>query len=343
MAAFICHFTGNGILSNVLGFKFLSLIFYAGTTIVIALILTHIAPERAVQGVILFAWNPLTLYDTLGNAHNDIVMIFFILLGVYALLRGHYSWALLALTAGGLIKIVPLILLPLAWMTAWSALRGRGRRLRFTFLTGAACVGLTLAAVAPFLNHWDQLKLLPTLTDLYTTSLPAFVEAQLQPHLGLVSSREIVAAADYTLLAGIVIFQTIRIWKAAKVVEEPIRNRSEAASQALVFVRMAAQMLLFYLVFTCAWFQAWYTLWPLALAALLPSGPIPWTAMLLCYAGLWKTPIFNFLLFRSPVNLPPSTVRETLLGPLTLGVVWAYLAAQAVSQQISRSRRPIRI
>jgi hypothetical protein len=328
LAALISRLAGNGFLANLLGFKLLNLVFYAGSTVLVAQILKHVSPQRILQGVVLFAWNPLTLYEGLGNSHNDIVMIFFLLLGIYAVLRSHFTWGMLALMAGALVKFIPLVVLPLAWMAGLRGLQSRRARLRFTLLTGLACAALALAVFAPFLNTWDRLKLLPTLSSLYTTSLPAFIQAQLQLrlHIGAKFSQAVVAFTAYAALAAFIACQMRRIWKDTPAGGEPAGRRTPASAAA--FMHAATWTLLFYLIFACDWFQPWYSLWPLALAALLPEGTLTWTAMLLAYVSLWKTPLFNFLLF--PTHLPPVNVRETLLGPLTLGLVWLYLATRAV-------------
>ncbi len=345
LAAGMSRLAGNSPLANVLVYKFLDLVFYGLSSALIALILNRAAPQRALQGVVLFAWNPLILYETLGNAHNDIVMVFFILLGVYAFLRGHSSWTMLALTAGALVKIIPFMLLPLAWIAGLRLLRSWQQRVRFTLTIGAACAGLILVTAAPFLNSWGSLKLIPTLTDLFTTSLPAFVQAQLQPRIGVHSSQLIVAYAAYAILGVVILIQMRRIWVALRSGTEPAQamQQSQAGMQTvwLALVKAATATLLFYLIFTCDWFQAWYAIWPLGLAALLPEGPIIWTALLLSYVSLWKTPIFNFFLFTSNISLPPATWRETLLGPVTLGLVWLYLAARAIFDWAA-SRRSIR-
>ena len=43
---------------------------------------------------------------------------------------------------------------------------------------------------------------------------------------------------------------------------------------------------LFYLLFTCLWCQSWHTLWPSALAAILPEGETSRIAVLLSYSAL---------------------------------------------------------
>jgi hypothetical protein len=80
---------------------------------------------------------------------------------------------------------------------------------------------------------------------------------------------------------------------------------------------------MFYLLVACLWFHQWYTLWPLAVAALLPPGHAPRLAALFSYTALIKPLIMGPLLFwQKP--LPPQTLRETLLGPSVMILAWLY-------------------
>jgi alpha-1,6-mannosyltransferase len=102
------------LIGNVLVFKRIAVLGYAGTALVIGLILRRHAPERALVGVVLFAWNPLVIYAfTAGNGHNDAVMAFFLVLGCYWLLRRRFTLAALAQTAGALVKFVSILLVPI--------------------------------------------------------------------------------------------------------------------------------------------------------------------------------------------------------------------------------------
>jgi len=265
------------------------------------------APERALQGVCLFAWNPLVIYETAGNGHNDIVMVFFILLGVWALLRGRFTSAALALVAGALIKFIPMLLLPVALAAGLRALPTLRSRLYYSFITGVACVVLIAASFAPFWRGGDILGL-QRRASLFTTSLPAVVQAQLEPSLGAEVSQRIVARVAALLMGAVVLLQAWRTWR---------------RPGWLTPVRASAHILLFYLLFTCLWFQPWYALWPLALAAILPEGATARLAVLLSYAALWKTIVFDYFLYRGG-PLPPRVWRESLLGPATLGLAWLY-------------------
>ena len=307
LAAGTSRLAGDGKLTNVLAFKGLGLVFYAGSAWLIAILLRERAPERALQGVCLFAWNPLVIYETAGNGHNDIVMVFFVLLAFWALQRQHFTGAVLALLAGGLTKFVPIMLLPIIVAVALRTLPPR-RWARFLILTALSGALLIVATGAPFWRGGDMLALVRRST-LFTTSLPAIVQANLQPALGLKPSQHTVAALAGMLTAAMVLRQTWRTWR---------------VPHGLAPLQASARVLLFYLLFTCLWFQPWYALWPLALAALLPEGTLGRTIVLLSYAVAWKAIFFDFFIFRSGA-LPPLAWREMLLAPATLGLNWFYL------------------
>src|ERR1700694_1875212 len=45
-------------------------------------------PRARLAAFVLFAWNPLMLFDTAGNAHNDALMVTLLLLGIAPLVAG---------------------------------------------------------------------------------------------------------------------------------------------------------------------------------------------------------------------------------------------------------------
>lgn len=316
LAAGTSRLAGDDVLANVLAFKLLNLLFYLGCIALIVAILRRLAPERALQGVCLFAWNPLVLYETAGNGHNDVVMAFWILLGMYLALHDRFVWALLALGVGALTKFIPILLVPVVLAAGLRAQPTWKPRLSLIARTGLAGAALIAAAYAPFWRGGDPLSL-ERRENLFTTSLPAFVQAQLEPPIGSEASREWVARGALVLTAGVVLWQMWIVWKRANL------------------IHASTLILLFYLLVACLWFQTWYALWPLALAALLPEGALSRTVVLLSYAAPWKTIIFDFFLYQGG-PLPPRTWRETWLGPVTLGLVWLYAAYALVRPRLSR-------
>ncbi len=96
-------------------FRIIMILFDLGIIIVIQRLLKlyNISERR----IILYAWSPLVLFEISGNAHIDIVALFFMLLSVYFILQSSqferykiYSGISLALAF--LTKFFPIVLLP---------------------------------------------------------------------------------------------------------------------------------------------------------------------------------------------------------------------------------------
>ena len=62
----------------------------------LAYIVHRVRPGRVLEAVVLYAWNPLIVFEFGGNGHNDAVMVAVMLLGAGALRQrpraGSASW-----------------------------------------------------------------------------------------------------------------------------------------------------------------------------------------------------------------------------------------------------------
>ncbi|SRR5260221_572441 len=89
--------------------KALVVTFYIATIFLLQKISKNIFP------VIFFALNPLVIIETLVNSHNDVVMVFFALLGLYFLLKNKRGAGIIFLVISILIKYATLFLIPVYW------------------------------------------------------------------------------------------------------------------------------------------------------------------------------------------------------------------------------------
>jgi hypothetical protein len=258
---------------------------------------------------LLLAWNPLILYETLGQGHNDVAMLFFILACVVCLARGRRTLAVLALVAGALIKFVPLLLLPAAGLVSLRGLPGRRARLRFLILTAAATAILVVLAYAPFWRGLETLGI-ERRGVLFTSSLPAAVRALLETPLG----EERAGAAVSSAAAAIAI--AFAVWQGVQAGRDPSWRS---------FVRATFVVLMFYLLLTCLWFQQWYVIWPLGLVPLLPSGYLAAAGVFFGFAVLSKPLVFEPL-WLWPNPQPDRAWLEVRLGPAVLALPWLVTA-----------------
>ena len=103
---------GNFILT-LLSFKLFIILFYLGTIILIWNICKN------VYQTVFFALHPLVLIETLIGSHNDVVMMFLVLLSFYLVMRKKVIWAIVALLLSILIKYATLFLIPVFIYTVW--------------------------------------------------------------------------------------------------------------------------------------------------------------------------------------------------------------------------------
>ena len=84
----------TGIVSMVLALRLLALVMHLGSSWLIWSISGHlqrnygfISPEKRLRAMLAFAWNPLLLFEAGVNAHNDVTLLFFVLLAIWLLAR----------------------------------------------------------------------------------------------------------------------------------------------------------------------------------------------------------------------------------------------------------------
>ncbi len=329
LAAVMARLAGSGVIANVIVFKLSSILGYAGTVGVIALMLRRLAPERALYGVVLFAWNPLVLYVSAGNGHNDAVMVFFIVLGFYLLARGHFSLAVLAEAAGMLVKFIPALLVPLFLLAALRRIPSWRARISYVLVTGGASLALVALSLIPFWHGGDMISIVRR-TTMFTTSLPTWAVIWLEHYMTRALAESLVSRAALLVLAAWVLFQLARLW--------PLDRAQPGAIDWQPYVRAGLSILMFYLLVANLWFQPWYVMWAVALAALLPQGVLTGGAVLLSLVATWKMPLFDYYIFGGR-PLPPFEVRELPLTAGTLGPAWLYFAYHF----IRRSTPPRRV
>ena len=195
-------------------------------------------------------------------------------------------------------------------------------RLRFLLITGAASVALIVLFYAPF---WQGVEILNIKgrQALFTASLPAAAWAALLPSLGKELAGQRVSTIAVALTALFALWQGMQAW----------RDRSW-----LSFTRASFHIIMFYLLITCLWFQSWYAVWPLGLAALLPPGHAARLAALFGYVALAKPLAFEPLwLWQRP--LPPKAWRELRLGPALMALPLLYALLAWMSERVRREKK----
>jgi hypothetical protein len=332
----------TGIVENVIAFKMLNGLFFLSSILAVSAILRKQKPELAFAGTLLLAWNPVMMFETFGNAHNDIVMVFFIIFAIWAITEQHYEMALVSLMAGALVKYIPLLLIPAAGLIALRELPTWGRRIRLVIVSGAFSAAMIVLTFAPF---WTGVKTLTIQrrSDLFTASIPDIAYNLLSKKIGVDLAHK-----DLSMIAaGLTL--TFALWMGYRA----MRDRSPGS-----FAMAAFSTLTFYIVVTCLWYQPWYSLWLVALVPLVqnryasivgivagfaamgkhfiwvplllwkpsPAMPAPWPAIWLAigiHSPVWIAALYGIWRTYRKVQEEPVTAAEQALQPVVNGSLTA--------------------
>ena len=332
VAAAVARLAGENLLANMLAFKVIAALAVILTSICVDRLADTLYPDRRLRIDVLFSWSPLLIFEAIGNGHNDIVMMLCVVAAFAAMLRGRARIAFGLLVLGALVKYVSAFFVPL-WLVyelrrrtrsvevpatlvavpaiplagaeqhpARALVRARvvaarevldriDQRAAFWLLLHVTLIGgiLTAAFYAPF---WYGIK---TFTGLgqqlrpgyYNTSLVGFLSAPLQilvqPHQ-FDALDKTVRLVFYVLFGIYAFIQTRRLW---------IGERQADVRQVIT---AAAKIIFAALILITFWFQPWYIVWLIPLAALSDEpfvrrqGPIFALGALMTYA------VSNFLL-----------------------------------------------
>jgi hypothetical protein len=320
------------------------------------LILGRLAPKARLLGTLFYAWSPLCLLEFGASAHNDALMLTFLLLGVYCLTRGTTAWDAAAMIAFGLsiaTKYVPLALIPLYFaLVIWTA-RGRDASWRKTLGTvawrGALLAGTILLALAPYWAGPQTINALlfsPPAQQLDNSLLESlsWPLRWLAEGVGSLSHAAAKSLVETALKAlALLAFLALYLWefRRARTLEGMLAGWG--------------WILLWYALVASGWFWPWYVTWAVAVVALCAWGRLSVATLLLAggaltlygFLPLQSSPVYGY---RSLVAFGPALVylawqawrrrdalREELVG--TLGGIRAWAASRV---EAMRPMRPMR-
>jgi hypothetical protein len=303
-------------------------------------------PRARLTAFILFAWNPLMLFDAAGNAHNDALMVTLLLLGIAPLALqyrpSNRAWlvgtvfvalsALIKYTTGlvGLFYLVPWIRRLSSWRTRTAWIGG----------TGVIISAITVVLFLPWLQLPDALEPMLVAASgkvwMYTNWAPDLValtvDRFLDPstiddptalHETVRSGAKIVTRLIFAVYLG---WELWRLWRIAgdrrRSLLEPILETSARAFAVLILVVLT-------------WVLEWYWMWPLALVTLLGWRRLL-TKVIVGYT-LTSLPVFYVHHYWS-TNMPPVLVLAYALPPLALPLIdWAW---RRWTPRLKRSEAP---
>ena len=115
IASLFSWISGENLLVNMLLFKALAAISVLVAMVLVDQLAKRLYPERRLRIAVLFGWSPLLFFETVGNGHNDIVMVVCVLAAFALMLRGRSQAAFAFLVIGAVIKYLSAFFVPL-WL-----------------------------------------------------------------------------------------------------------------------------------------------------------------------------------------------------------------------------------
>jgi hypothetical protein len=313
---------GGNFLLQVYALKVLAILAYLGCAILIYRILHQTRSDWALAGTLAFAWNPLVLIEVAQNAHNDIVMIFFMLAAVWALTATrrkdspllYDSLVCLFLALSVLTKFITIVIVPFFLL----ALMGRGQRwpARIARLIGyGALIGaMVVIGTLPMWPGWDQWAVVQG-ADSAGRSILALLVLVLRDALNLGSAFDV---ARKMLLGLYALIYLYAVWREFKIIWQAKEDRFAAILQQTLASSFLALFWLLLLVMPI--FHGWYVLWCFPLAVLLlPQRRLLDAAIVFSIMALFIIPYFETIRMWVPVLLSDQLLGH-LIGVMVLTV-----------------------
>lgn len=292
----------------------------------LARLLEHFAPQWKNPGLLFFAWNPLVLFETAANGHNDALTLLLVLAALWLLVTQRSAvLSAAAFVSALLLKAIALPLVPAYALLLCKRLHPTCRW-RHLLTVAALTIVAGAAAYLPFGGIWVALQAFLDQLFVINVSLVGGLQWLLHQLLGS-SNGNWQTATRIALAIGGLGFLGTAAWLLA---------RAEKTPSGL----LRASFWSFFFLLALFWpqFHPWYLLWPLALVVLVPSLHAQARVLLFVltaligfsFSPLWPWQQFDWeatplptlaalLVFLPPLLLPSQWLRRLLgLSPAAL-------------------------
>ncbi|GJM43525.1 MAG: hypothetical protein DHS20C21_03670 [Gemmatimonadota bacterium] len=133
---------------NLVLLRFLLFLMGVGCLFLLNAICLRTCPEHALAALVLWGWNPIMIANI--QSRTDTVMVFYLLLGMWLLTRGHRRWAVVPLTLSVFVKIFTVPFLVVAILAD-----ARAKRWREIGVAVVVCLATAVAVWLPFQEGLD--------------------------------------------------------------------------------------------------------------------------------------------------------------------------------------------
>src|SRR5215212_8688921 len=231
----------------------------------LAYVVHRLRPGHVLEAVVMYAWNPLVVFELGGNGHNDAVMVAVMLLGL-ALYASSARWlGVVTVAVSMLLKMTSVLLLPFYAM-AWA--REQVTWLRFFAVGVLATLTVPVVIVAFYLPWWTGVA---TITPIVNWSQGPMYNNYVPDTLAYYLARRDLSQTA-TPVDPMVVLEgwrdTIK-WIGRAILLAWFAAELWRVRGALGLAGAGARVMLIFLVAVNTWVLPWYFSWPLALAVVV--------------------------------------------------------------------------
>lgn len=297
-----------------------------------------------VAATVTYAWNPLALIEFGANGHNDVLMLTFLLCGLWLHLKGKWPLAVAALAAAALVKLIAIALVPgYLWLLLWQGRTERPAWDRESWPGSIARVAqaaliFCLLVVLAYVPFWEGPEVLRSLTGGPPSTRTANSLADVLKHRG---SEWLSAFAHEQP------WYPYRFWEPAAIASRldwPLRWGPLLIAAAWAFLRTWGArtfpamlngwgwILLVYLTVGSVWYWPWYASWLLVPAAILGPGRFMTASLTLTCSSMLLYAFF-------PIIAPPFAELPRWAGLIIMSPPLLYLLGAWTRDRISERRK----
>jgi hypothetical protein len=302
---------GDDILANLIAFKAFGGCLLLVLAALVAFGARSIGSNRIAQATVIVAWNPLLLFEMVGNGHNDVVMSLFALISLLLVARYRNLASLLSVSLSASVKYATAAAAPITW--GWLWLNSRGRQRIELIIAGFVAA---IAFIALYLRFGYGLLTAPgpAAGQGVVASPASFIAYAIEPWLG----------AESVDVARRLCFLAFAMFAVSLVMRMKPDRRHLYSTWFWVLLMLP--------LLTATQVYPWYLTWSIPLAAILAGSLEGDTALIATVLGLVSYAVVPWV----PVQIRDGALRPDAL--FNAAVVSAFFVAPAMYIILRRSR-----
>jgi DNA-binding XRE family transcriptional regulator len=231
-----------------------------------------------------------------------------------------------------LVKFIPILFVPIIAIIAFRQLRGRVR-IRYFVLSAVLGALLVIMLYAPFWNGIESLGL-ERRANMYTGSVATLARQTLgylfDGRTGEVGDTP--RTNNFLRWAVLILFAVFYFERLDRLYREKLDD------DPIFPVRIMTMILLFYMMVSATWFQSWYLIWAVAMAAMLDNTPMRRLILYFSYFATWQSFLYNYVTLRA-TGWAAIPWRDLIPVAFVQFTAWGYVAYYWIAHWLREAAR----